>query len=78
MMMLIADQSMSDASSSWGMEMRVGGVTGVFEHRGGVDIEVLAAEHQARPAPPLLWRLRNLYLALAWLTHHSSLQERLV
>ena len=50
----------------------------VLQHGGGVHIEVLAAEHQARPAPPLLWRLRNLHLALAWLAHHSSLQERFV
>ena len=58
--------------------MCVGRVAGVLEDGGGVDIEVLAAEHQAGPAAALLWRLRNLHLALAWLTHHSSLQERFV
>ena len=58
--------------------MCVGRVAGVLEDGGGVDVEVLAAEHQAGPAAALLWRLRNLHLALAWLTHHSSLQERFV
>ena len=58
--------------------MCVGRVAGVLEDGGGVDVEVLAAEHQAGPASALLWRLRNLHLALAWLAHHSSLQERFV
>ena len=59
--------------------MCVGRVAGVLEDGGGVDVEVLAAEHQAGPASALLWRLRNLHLALTWLlTHHPSLQERLV
>ena len=59
--------------------MWVGRVAGVLEDGGGVDVEVLAAEHQAGPAAALLCRcLRNLHLALAWLTHHSSLQERFV
>ena len=69
---------MGDASPSWGVQMCVGRVAGVLEDGGGVDVEVFAAEHQAGPASALLWRLRNLHLALAWLAHHSSLQERIV
>ena len=72
------DHSVSDAPPSRGVEMCVGRVAGVLEDGGGVDVEVLAAEHQAGPAPALLRRLGNLHLALAWLTHYSSLQERLV
>ena len=54
----------------------------VLQHRGGVHIEVLAAEHQARPTSPLvrrLWRLGDLHLALTGLAaNHASFQERLV
>ena len=53
----------------------------VLQHGGGVHIEVLAAEHQARPTSPLgrLWRLGDLHLALAGLAaNHASFQERLV
>ena len=56
---------MSDAPPSRGVEMCVGRVAGVLEDGGGVDVEVLAAEHQAGPAPALLRRLGNLHLALA-------------
>ena len=70
---------MCDTSSSWSVKMCVGRVARVLEHGGRVDVKVLAAEHQAGPAPALLWRLRNLHLALTrLLTHHPSLQERLV
>ena len=70
---------MCDTSSSWSVKMCVGRVARVLQHGGRVDIEVLAAEHQAGPAPALLGRLRNLHLALSWLlTHHTSLRERLV
>ena len=72
------DHSVGDAPPSRGVEMCVGRVAGVLEDGGGVDVEVLAAEHQAGPAPALLRRLGNLHLALAWITHYSSLQERLV
>ena len=52
----------------------------VLQHGGGVHVEVLAAEHQARPTSPLrrLWRLGDLHLALARLAHHASFQERLM
>ena len=67
------DHSVGDAPPSRGVEMCVGRVAGVLEDGGGVDVEVLAAEHQAGPAPALLRRLGNLHLALAWITHYSSL-----
>ena len=71
---------MCDTSPSWSVKMCVGRVTGILEDGGGVDVEVLAAEHQAGSAPcSLLCRLCNLHLALACLlTHHTSFQERLV
>ena len=73
---------MSNTSTSWRVEVGVGGMARVLQHGGGVHVEVLAAEHQARPTSPLvrrLWRLGDLHLALTGLAaNHASFQERLM